>query len=109
MKNRIERINQLIQGKIAEILSRDIFIEGALVTVQSVDTSRDLNHAKIKVSIIPFKESAKAMKILEKQTPIIQGKLNSAIKIKFIPRIKFCLDKSEETAGRIDKILKSIG
>ena len=57
---------------------------------------------------MPFKESARAMKVLEKQAPVIQDKLNSAIKIKFVPRIKFYLDKSEETAGRIDKILKSI-
>ena len=108
MKNRIERINQLIQEKIAGIISRDIFVEGALITVQAVDTSKDLKYAKIKVSIMPFKDSLRAMKILQSQAVMIQDKLNSSVKIKFVPRIKFHLDRSEEMAGRIDKILKNI-
>ena len=109
MKNRIERINQLIQEKVAEILSRNIFIKGSLITVQGVETSRDLKYAKIKVSVMPFRESARVIKILEKQAPIVQEKLNSVIKIKFVPHIKFYLDKSEEQAGRIEEILKNIG
>jgi len=108
MKNRIERINQLIREKVAEILLRDIFIKGALITVQEVDTSKDLNHAKIKVSVMPFFESVKVMKILEKQAPIIQAKLNSAVRMKFVPRIKFIIDRSEEKAGKVEEILKSI-
>jgi ribosome-binding factor A len=108
MKNRIERINQLIRKKVAEILLRDVFVKGSLITVQSVDTARDLNRAKIKVSVMPFPESGKVMKILEKQAPGIQEKLNSMVKIKFVPRIKFYLDTSEEKAGRVEEILKNI-
>ncbi|MDP2934349.1 MAG: 30S ribosome-binding factor RbfA [bacterium] len=108
MKNRIERINQLIREKVAEILSRDIFVKGSLITVQEVSTSKDLNHAKIKVSVMPFSESAKVMKILEKQAPTIQAKLNSVVRIKFVPRIKFYLDVSEEKAGRVEEILRNI-
>jgi ribosome-binding factor A len=108
MKNRIERINQLIREEVAKILLRDIFIKGSLITVQSVDTNKDLNYAKIKVSVMPFSESARVMKILEKQAPSIQAKLNSMVKIKFVPRIKFYPDMSEEKANRVEEILKNI-
>jgi len=108
MKNRIERINQLIKEKIADILLKEIFVEGFLITVQNVDTSKDLKYAKIKVSVMPFSGSEKVLKILGKQTPNIQNKLNSAIKIKFVPRIKFIIDKSEEQADRIETLLKKI-
>ena len=108
MKNRIERINQLIREKVAEILLRDIFVKGSLITVQNVDTTKDLKYAKIMVSIIPFSESTKVMKILEKQAPSIQAKLNSMVRIKFVPRIKFYLDVSEEKAGRVEEILRNI-
>ena len=108
MKNRIERINQLIRERVAEVLSRDIFVKGSLITVQEVSTSKDLNHAKIKVSVMPFSESAKVMKILEKQAPTIQAKLNLVVRIKFVPRIKFYLDVSEEKAGRVEEILRNI-
>jgi len=108
MKNRIERINQLIKEKIAGILLRDIFVKGSLITVQSVDATKDLKYAKIKVSIMPFSESVKVMKILEKQTSSIQNNLNSVVKIKFVPRIKFYLDVSEEKAGKVEEILRNI-
>jgi ribosome-binding factor A len=108
MKNRIERINQLIRERVAGILSRNIFVKGSLITVQSVDTAKDLSRAKIKVSVMPFSESGKVMKILGKQAPGIQAELNSMVKIKFVPRIKFYLDASEEKAGRVEEILRNI-
>jgi len=108
MKNRIERINQLIRKKIADILLKEIFVKGFLITVQSVDTSKDLKYAKVKVSVMPFSGWERVVKILEKQTSNVQNKLNSVIKIKFVPRIKFVIDKSEERADRIEALLKKI-
>lgn len=108
MKDRISRVNSLIQQKIAEILQREIFIKDVLITVQSVDTSRDLNYAKIKISVMPFKESGKVLKILGIQSPNLQRILNQTIKIKFVPKIKFVIDKTEEKAGRVEEILKNI-
>src|SRR4030042_6268170 len=108
MKNRIERINQLIKKIIADILLREIFIQNTLITVQGVDTTKDLKYAKIKVSIMPFNQSEKALNLLRKQTPSIQNKLNSILKIKFVPKIKFEIDKSQEIADRIEGILRKL-
>lgn len=106
MKDRISRINSLIQQKIAEILQKEIFVKNILITVQGVNTSKDLNYTRIKISVIPFNESEKVLKILEKQSPNLQRILNKAIKIKFVPKIKFIIDKTEEKAGRVEEILK---
>ncbi|OGZ32338.1 MAG: hypothetical protein A2V69_02610 [Candidatus Portnoybacteria bacterium RBG_13_40_8] len=108
MKNRIERINKLIREKIAEILLKEVFIENGLITVQSADTTKDLKYTKIKVSVIPFEKSGKVLKILERNLPNIQKELNSAIKIKFVPKVKFEIDVTEENADRIEKILRMI-
>jgi len=108
MKNRIERINRLIKEKIADILLKEIFIKDVLITVQNVDTTKDLKYAKVKVSVMPFNKSKEALKILEKQLPNIQRILNSIIKIKFVPKIIFEIDESEETADRIEGILRKI-
>jgi ribosome-binding factor A len=107
MKDRINRINSLMQQKIAEILQREIFIEDVLITVQDASVSKDLNYARIKISVIPFKESEKALKIIKKQLPNLQKILNKVVKIKFVPKIRFVLDKTEERAGRVEKILRS--
>jgi len=108
MKNRIDRVNKLIKEKIADILFKEIFVKDALITVQNVDTSKDLKYAKIKISVIPFKRSEDILKILKKQSPILQKKLGEFVKIKFLPHIIFQIDKSEEKAGRIEEILKNI-
>lgn len=109
MTDRIKRVNQLIKEKLAEILLRELsFDKNTLITVQSVDTSRDLRYANVGVSIIPFEKSEEALKILDKKTPHIQKELNKAIQIKFVPKIKFEIDTGEEKADRIEKILKKL-
>jgi ribosome-binding factor A len=108
MKDRISRVNSLIKEKIAEILVREIFVKDVLITVQEVDVSRDLKYAKIKISVIPFKESKRILEILDKQLPNLQRILNQKITIKFIPKIRFVADKIEEKAGRVEEILRSL-
>lgn len=109
MTDRIKRVNQLIKEKIANILLRELsFNENTLITVQSVDTSRDLRCASVRISTIPFEKSEKVLKILEKKSPFIQRELNKLIEIKFVPKIKFEIDISEEKADRIEKILKKL-
>jgi len=107
--DRIKKINELIKHKIAEILLREgIFGKDVLVTVQSVGTSKDLKYAKIKISIIPFEKSEKVLQKINNQISHIRKKLGEEIKIKFIPKIIFEIDKGEERADRIDRILKEI-
>jgi len=108
MKNRIERINKLIKEKTAGILLKEIFIKNVLITVQSVDTSKDLKYAKIKVSAMPFEKSGQILRILEKQTPNIQKILNRVVRIKFVPKIIFRIDESEEGVDKIDRILRDL-
>ncbi len=108
MKNRIERINKLIKEKIADILLKEIFVRDVLITVQNVDTTKDLKYTKIKVSIMPFKKSEEVLKILKKNLPNLQKILNSEIRIKFVPRIIFQIDESGEGTDRIDRILRKL-
>jgi ribosome-binding factor A len=108
MKDRISRVNSLIQEKIAEILVREIFVKDVLITVLGVDTSKDLKYARIKISIIPFSQSEMVLGILKKQLPKLQRILNQKITIKFVPQIRFALDKTEEKASRIEEILRKI-
>ncbi|HNU96742.1 MAG TPA: 30S ribosome-binding factor RbfA [Candidatus Portnoybacteria bacterium] len=108
MKDRISRVNSLMQEKIAEILQREIFIKDVFITVQNVDVSKDLNYAKIKISVFPFKESKKVLEILKKQSSNLQRILNEKVTIKFVPRIRFVLDRIEEKAVRVEEILRNL-
>lgn len=108
MKDRISSINSLIQKKISEILVKEIFVKDTLITVQDVDVSKDLKYAKIKISVIPFNQSKKVLDVLKKQLPNLQKILNQKITIKFVPKIRFVVDKIEEKVGRVEEILRSL-
>ena len=109
MKERINRINELIRKTIAIILSKEIFLgKDVLATVQKVDTSKDLKYSKIWISVFPFNESGRVLKILEKRKSHIQKELGNFVKIKFLPKIEFKIDETEEKADKIEKILKKI-
>jgi len=105
---RIKRVNQLIKEKIANIILRELSFKDFLVTIQNVETSKDLRSARIKISVVPIEKSEQGLKILEKNIFNLQKELNKSIEIKFVPKIKFEIDKGEENADRIEKILSKI-
>ena len=56
MTNRILKINSEIQKELSKLISyklEDPRLDGVFVSVLDVDTSPDLSHAKIKLSIFP--------------------------------------------------------
>jgi len=109
MKERINRINELIRKTTAIILLKEIFLgKDVLATVQKVDTSKDLKYSKIWISVIPFNKSGRVLEILEKRKSHIQKELGNFVKIKFLPKIEFKIDETEEKADKIEKILKKI-
>jgi len=108
MKDRINRINSLMREKISEILVREVFIKDVFITVQNVDVSKDLKYAKIKISVMPFNQSKKVLEILDKQLPNLQRILNQKMIIKFVPKIRFVIDRTAEKVGRVEEILKSL-
>jgi ribosome-binding factor A len=109
MSRRIEQINESIRKEISELFLREIeFPKGTLVTVTRVKTSRDLKYARIFVSVLPFKHSQEILKLLGKNVPHLQFLLGEKITMKFIPKISFALDTTEEEAEKIEEIFKTI-
>lgn len=110
MRDRINRINELIKEQVANILLREgFFNKDVLVTVQGVDASRDLKYAKVRISVLPSEKSGEILRILDKLSFVVQKELNFNLKIKFVPKIKFEIDKGEEKASRVEELLKKIG
>jgi len=109
VSNRIEKINDLIRQHINDIILKDLSLkDGVFVTISKVDTSSDLRYTRIFVSIFPEKESAYAMKTLQKEIYSIQGSLNKKLHMKPLPKIEFRLDETEIHADKIEKLLKEI-
>jgi ribosome-binding factor A len=109
MSKRIQRVNQLIKEEISQIILREVeFPPGVLITVTRVESSVDLNQAKVYISCLPEEKTPKAFQVLNRQIYGLQQKLNQRLKMRPIPRIKFIQEKETKEAGKIEGILEEI-
>ena len=107
--NRQERVNSLLIQYLGEIINREIeFPEGIFITIVKVETSSDMKHAKVWISVLPDKYRGAALSVLHKKKKIIQQNLNKKITMKFFPKIEFSVDTTEEYAAGIEALLDEI-
>lgn len=110
MSDRFLRVNQLIKKELSQILLRQVdFPAGVLVTITRVETSLDLNQAKVYISALPADKIPQILEILKKLVYFLQQKLNRRLKTRPIPRISFIEEVKTAEAGRIDELLNQIG
>lgn len=106
MSNRIPRVNVLIKKELSQILLKEFdFPKDVLVTITRVETSVDLNEAKIYVAVINDEESDKIFEILDRKIYDIQQVLNRRLKMRPIPKIEFRKEEKTKTAARIEELL----
>lgn len=104
MSFKMEKVNSLLVEEVSSILNKKRFLGLGFITVIGAECAKDLRSARIWISI--FDEPEKNLKILKDHLYEIQRELNKRLELKFVPRIHFRLDKSEENYTRIDKLLK---
>lgn len=109
MGKRIQRVNQLIKQELGKIISREIvFPQGTLVTITEADTSVDLEYVKIKISIMPEGKQKQILDILQKNIYHLQKLLDKKLVMRYVPQIKFEVDRTQEKVERIEELLKKI-
>ena len=109
MGHRLYRINESIK----ETLSSVIATEGlkdprvGFVTVTGVETSPDLRHAKVYVSVLGKKaERERTMTALESSAGFLQARLNDELHMKRTPQLQFFYDETLDRALRIEQVMK---
>ena len=106
---RIERVDELIKRELGQIILREIdFPEDVLTTITRVETSVDLNQAKVYISVIPQNKISKVLRIFSRLIYDFQQKLNKRLKMRIVPRIKFFEEKKTEEVVRIEELLDKV-
>lgn len=109
MKDRTQRINELIKRELSGILLREsLFPSDLLVTITRIETSANLIQAKVWVSVLPETKSKIVMKILNDQIYDLQQKINRKFKMRPVPRIVFKEEKQIAKANRVEELLEEI-
>lgn len=107
--SRVDQINELLRSELGEIFRKEVSLkQGVFVTVSKVETTRDLRHTKVSISVFPESEEDYAMKTLSKELFGIQKMLYTKLYMKPMPRIHLLSDYTEQKADVIEKLLRTI-
>lgn len=110
MSQRTERIDELLRQEIGAIVTRDVADPRVgFATITSVETTTDLRHAKVWVSVIgqPAEREA-TVAALRRAMPFIRHELGSRLRIKRIPDLHVHLDDTAERGTRILQLLATL-
>jgi ribosome-binding factor A len=110
MSQRTEKVDELLRQEIGSIVARDLADPRVgFVTITSVETTRDLRHAKVWVSVIGQPEERDAaVGALRHAMPFIRHELGKRLRIKRIPDLHVHLDDTAERGTRILQLLAEI-
>lgn len=106
---RLDRVNQLIRQELSELIKREIeFAPGVLVTVTRVQTSSDLEHASVWISVMPSDSASDVLAYLTKSLGALQRLLNRKLVMESVPKLRLVLDHSADRASEIEQLLDSL-
>jgi ribosome-binding factor A len=111
MKIRPERVAQLVQREVADILERKLRDPGIAtrVNVTGVDVNHDLSLARIYVTVLAEGEArASTLAALERAQGFVRHELASRLGLREVPEVRFELDPSVERGARIDELLRRL-
>ena len=106
---RTAKLNAEYQKAIAEIIRR---LKNPLITemvsVLRVDTSEDISHAKVYLSVFSFDEVKRKTTLseIEKAAGKIRAELGRAVRTRIVPELHFVLDDSMEYGERMNKLIE---
>ncbi len=108
MSERIKKLNDLLRDEVGKILKKELEFNDALVTVVRADTSPTLEHATVWISVFPGSQEKSALKEINRQIYRLQQILNKRLAMHPVPKIRFEIDRTEDRANKIEKILGNI-
>jgi ribosome-binding factor A len=103
---RSERAGSVIQIELSKMIIRDIELSGGLITVVEVSVDKKMEHARAHISVIPESLEAVALRKLNMKIGEFQHALNRKMGIRPMPLISFVLDRGNENAAKVEKLLK---
>lgn len=111
MSQRTDRIDELLRQEIGSIVSREVADPRiGFATITKVETTPDLRHAKVWVSVIGQpKERAATIAALGRAMPFVRHELGRTLRLKRIPDLHVELDDTAERGTRVLQLLDELG
>ncbi len=112
MSRRTDRVNELLRAEISDIIrreARDPRLE-VMLSITNVETSDDMRHAKVFVSVFgTAEERTEVMRALKAGKPFYQRLLRQRLPdLRLIPDLAFVSDESIERGQRLTNVLNEL-
>ena len=110
MSQRTDRVDELLRQEIGQILAKDVQDPHiGFATVTDVETTPDLRHARVWVSVIGgAPERAETLAALDRAMGYVRHELGVRLRLKRIPALHVSLDDSAERGTRVLRILDEL-
>ncbi|HHV54106.1 MAG TPA: 30S ribosome-binding factor RbfA [Firmicutes bacterium] len=106
---RQERLREEIKREMTDILRRSKDPRIGFVTVTDVELSRDLEHARVFVTVMGKPaEKEQTLAVLKAATGYIRTELARRVRVRHVPEVVFVEDESVERGLRVDRLLREI-
>jgi ribosome-binding factor A len=111
MSQRIDRVDELLRQEIGRILAKDVQDPHVgFATVTDVETTPDLRHARVWVSVIGgAPERTETLAALERAMGFVRHELGLRLRLKRIPALHVTLDDSAARGTRVMRIIEELG
>src|SRR5947208_11074686 len=109
MSGRMRRVNESVRQVLAEALLELKDPRIGLVTVTGVDTSPDLRHATVYVSVLGSdKKRTASMRGLDAAHGLLQARLGRELRMKRTPQLTLEYDPSVERGVRMTQLIDEL-
>jgi ribosome-binding factor A len=109
MSERMRRVNESVRQVLAEALPDLKDPRIGLVTVTGVDTTPDLRHATVYVSVLgSARKRNRSLAGLEAAHGLLQARLGRELRLKRTPQLSFEYDPSVERGVRMTRLIDEL-
>src|SRR5438067_2784256 len=109
--HRIQRLNGSIREELANLLRREMRDPrlATLISITEVETTNDLNTAKVYFSVLGTdEEAAEALKALRHAAGYLRRELGTRLRVRHVPTLDFRLDPSIARGARVLQLLSEL-
>jgi len=110
-KDRIRRVNEAVREVLSEAITTELKDPRVgFVTVTAVDTSPDLRHAHVFVSVLGGDEQRReSLAGLASSHGYLQARVATKLRLKHTPQLDFRYDETADRVSRISELLREGG
>src|SRR5216684_1874639 len=109
MNSRMRRVNESVRAVLGEAIGELKDPRIGFVTITGVQTSPDLRHAKVFISVLGSeRKREKSLAGLEAAHGVLQGYIARALRLKRTPQLTFQYDPTVEHGVRMSKLIDEL-